>query len=94
MSVGLHKSGSPNEVMLDLFRFHSAAYAIVGGSWGLECDGPHAPGAHSVHHNVIIAGPDAVTVDAVAASVMGLNRRDCHSPRWPKNTAWAWRTRK
>jgi uncharacterized protein (DUF362 family) len=68
---GLHKLGSPNEVMLDLFSFHPADYAIVGGSWGLEGDGPHAPGARSIHHNVIVAGPNAVAVDAVAASIMG-----------------------
>jgi hypothetical protein len=68
---GLHRLGSPNEVMLDLFSFHPADYAIVGGSWGLEGDGPHAPGARSVHHNVIVAGPNAVAVDAVAASIMG-----------------------
>jgi uncharacterized protein (DUF362 family) len=67
----LHRLGSPNEVMLDLFSFHPADYAIVGGSWGLEGDGPHAPGARSVHYNVIVAGPNAVAVDAVAASIMG-----------------------
>jgi len=69
----LHKLGSPGEVLLDLFSFHPADYAIVGGSWGLEGDGPNAPGAHSVHHNVIIAGPNGLSVDAVAASVMGFD---------------------
>jgi hypothetical protein len=68
---GLHKLGSPNEVMLDLFSFHPADYAIVGGSWGLEGDGPHAPGARSVRHNVIVAGPNALAVDVVASSIMG-----------------------
>lgn len=67
----LLKLGHPNEVMLDLFSFHPADYAVLGGSWGLEGDGPHAPGAHSLHHNLIIAGANAVAVDAVAAAVMG-----------------------
>jgi len=68
---GLHKVGHPNEVLVDLFGFHPADYAIAGGCWGVEGDGPHAPGAHSIHHNVIIAGANAVAVDAVAAAVMG-----------------------
>ena len=68
---GLHKLGQPAEVLVDLFSFHPADYAIAGGSWGVEGDGPHAPGARSVHHNVIVAGPNAVAVDAIAAEVMG-----------------------
>ena len=68
---GLHKLGSPTEVMLDLFGFHPGDYAIVGGSWGLEGDGPHAPAANSVPHNVIVAGPNAVAVDVMASSIMG-----------------------
>jgi uncharacterized protein (DUF362 family) len=58
-------------VLVDLFSFHPADYALLGGSWGVEGDGPHAPGARSVHHNVIIAGANADSVDAVAAAVMG-----------------------
>ena len=68
---GLHKLGDSAEVLVDLFSFHPADYALVGGSWGIEGDGPHAPGARSVHHNVIIGGANAVAVDAVAAAVMG-----------------------
>jgi hypothetical protein len=67
----LHKLGDPAEVLVDLFSFHPADYALVGGSWGVEGDGPHAVGAQSVHHNVIIAGPSALSVDGVAAAVMG-----------------------
>jgi uncharacterized protein (DUF362 family) len=73
---GLHKLGHPDEVLVDLFSFHPADYAIVGGSWGVEGDGPHAPGARSVHHNVIIAGANALSVDAVAAAVMGFKATD------------------
>src|SRR5690242_17843503 len=73
---GLHKLGHPDEVLVDLFSFHPADYAIVGGSWGVEGDGPHAPGARSVHHNAIIAGANALSVDAVAAAVMGFKVSD------------------
>jgi uncharacterized protein (DUF362 family) len=73
---GLHKLGHPEEVLVDLFSFHPADYAIVGGSWGVEGDGPHAPGARSVHHNVVIAGANALSVDAVAAAVMGFKATD------------------
>jgi len=73
---GLHKLGHPNEVLIDLFSLHPADYAIVGGSWGVEGDGPHPPGARSVHHNVIVAGANAVAVDAVAAAAMGFRPVD------------------
>ncbi|MBI3665425.1 MAG: DUF362 domain-containing protein [Acidobacteria bacterium] len=68
---GLHKLDSPDDVLVDLFSYHPADYAILGGSWGVEGDGPFFPGARSVHHNVVIAGADAVAVDAVGAGVMG-----------------------
>ncbi|MBI3696208.1 MAG: DUF362 domain-containing protein, partial [Acidobacteria bacterium] len=70
---GLHKLGAPDEVLVDLFAFHPADYAILGGSWGVEGDGPYWPGARSVHHNVIVAGADTVAVDSVGASVMGFD---------------------
>jgi hypothetical protein len=73
---GLHKLGATDEVIVDLFSFHPADFAILGGSWGVEGDGPFAPGAQSVHHNVIIAGANAVAVDAVGAAVMGFNPAD------------------
>ncbi|MBM3746634.1 MAG: DUF362 domain-containing protein [Acidobacteria bacterium] len=70
---GLHKLGTLDEVAVDLFSYHPAEYAILGGMWGLEGDGPHAPGARSVRFNVIIAGANAVAVDAVGAAMMGLD---------------------
>lgn len=70
---GLHKLGHPDEVMADLYCYHPADYAIVGGCWGVEGDGPHAPAASSVHHNVVIAGPNALAVDAVGATIMGID---------------------
>ena len=69
----LHKLGAVDEVIVDLFSFHPADYAILGGSWGVEGDGPSAPGAQSVHFNVIIAGANAVAVDAVGTVMMGFD---------------------
>jgi uncharacterized protein (DUF362 family) len=71
--TGLHKLGALDEVIADLFSYHPADYAILGGSWGIEGDGPYAPGGRSVHHNVIVAGANAVAVDAVGAAVMGFD---------------------
>jgi uncharacterized protein (DUF362 family) len=71
----LMKLGSPDEIMIDLFSYHPADFAIVGGGYGVEAEG-RGPGAASVHHNVVIAGAKAVCVDAVAAAVMGFNTSD------------------
>lgn len=68
---GLLKLGSTDEVMMDLFAYHPADFAIAGGCWGVEGDGPDGAAAMSVHHNLVIAGFKANCVDAVAASVMG-----------------------
>ncbi len=68
---GLTKLGSPEEVMIDLFNFRPADYVLLGGSYGLEGDGPCASGSASVHHNLILAGANAVATDAVAADIMG-----------------------
>lgn len=69
----LVKLGSPDEVIIDLFSYHPADLAIVGGCWGLEGDGPDGAGAAPVHHNIAIAGVKAPCVDAVAAAVMGFD---------------------
>jgi len=63
---GMTSPGNPANLMLDLFAYHPADYAIAGGCWGTE-------GGTSVHHNVIVAGPNALSVDAVAAGVMGFS---------------------
>jgi hypothetical protein len=67
---GLDKLGDPNEVLVDLYSFHPADYAIVGGCFGVEGD-PSGDDAASVHHNLVIAGMSAVAVDMVGAAVMG-----------------------
>jgi len=64
----LHEFGDPSEVMVDLLSFHPADYALVGGCFGVEGDGQQ-----NVRHNVIVAGANAVAVDAVAAAVMGFS---------------------
>ena len=51
-------------IAVGVFDHHPADYAILGGCWGMEEGG-------SVHHNAIIAGPNAVSIDAAGAAVMG-----------------------
>jgi uncharacterized protein (DUF362 family) len=66
IAPGAHlKLGQPDEVLVDLFSYHPADYAIVGGAWGIE------GGGQSVHHNVLVAGTNAVSVDAAGAAIMG-----------------------
>jgi uncharacterized protein (DUF362 family) len=65
--TGLLKLGQPDEVLVDLFSYHPADYAIVGGAWGVE------GGRRSVHHNVLVAGANAVSVDAAGAAIMGFD---------------------
>jgi uncharacterized protein (DUF362 family) len=59
------KPGTLEQTAVELFSFHPADYAIIGGCWGVGSEGA------SVHHNVIVAGANAVAVDAVGASIMG-----------------------
>jgi uncharacterized protein (DUF362 family) len=70
---GLRKLGSVDEVIVDLFRYHPADFAIAGGCWGVEGDSPNGAG---VHHNVVVAGFKAGCVDAVAATLMGFQPKD------------------
>src|SRR5262249_32704370 len=69
--TALLQLGSPSEVLVDLFSYHPADYCILGGCFGVEGDGPIGPGGRPVHHNLLVAGTSAVSVDAVAASLMG-----------------------
>jgi uncharacterized protein (DUF362 family) len=69
--TGLDKLGDPDEVVVDLFSYHPADYAILGGGWGVEIDETGA--RRSVHHNLVLAGAKAVSVDAVGAAVMGFD---------------------
>jgi uncharacterized protein (DUF362 family) len=61
IAPGAHlKLGQPDEMLVDLFSYHPADYAIIGG-------------ARAVHHNVLVAGTNAVSVDAVGAAIMGFD---------------------
>jgi uncharacterized protein (DUF362 family) len=70
---GLLKLGSLDEVIVDLQGYHPADFSILGGSFGVEGDGPAGPGAATVHHNVLVAGLRPASVDAVAAALMGFD---------------------
>lgn len=63
---GLDKLGDLNDVLIDLYSFHPADYAMAGGCLGVEGH-PHS----TVHHNLVIAGLSAVAVDTVAGAAMG-----------------------
>jgi hypothetical protein len=52
--------GDKADVLCDLYLHHPPAYAILGGP-------------SQVRHNLVIAGRNAVSVDAVGAAVMGLD---------------------
>lgn len=64
-ALPLAELGHPGEIAVDLFSFHPADYAIVGGSLAMEAGGVER------RHNVIVAGTNAPAVDAVGAAVMG-----------------------
>ncbi|MCC6587360.1 MAG: DUF362 domain-containing protein [Bryobacterales bacterium] len=64
--------GNAEDVMTDLYLHHPASYAIVGGCFGAEADS-NAP--KTTHHNVLVAGANALSVDAVASAVMGFDAR-------------------
>jgi len=66
----LRALGEPHEVLVDLFGLRPADYAIAGGSWGIEGEGAQAA---AVRHNLLVAGPKPVAVDAVAAAIMGFD---------------------
>lgn len=64
--LGLHALGPLPELIADIFSFRPDAWAIIGGPLGVEGDGDF-----TVRHNVLLAGGDAVAVDAIGAAVMG-----------------------
>ncbi len=66
--TGLLKLGTADEIMVDLFRYHPADYCILGGPFGVEGYGPDAA---TVRHNLLVIGTQAVSVDSVAALLMG-----------------------
>ncbi|NOZ20760.1 MAG: DUF362 domain-containing protein [Planctomycetes bacterium] len=63
-----------NEVIVDLFSFHPADYAIITGTRGMEGYGPIW--GDDLAWNVVIAGGDPVACDTVASRIMGYNPWD------------------
>jgi hypothetical protein len=57
-------AGLPDTVAIDLFGFHVADYAVLGGTQIFR-DGK------ATRHNLVIAGASAVAVDTVGAAVLG-----------------------
>ena len=57
--------GSNDVVAMDLFGFHPAEYAVLGGTHVLR-------NGSKVRHNLILAGPIPSAVDAVGAAILGL----------------------
>jgi len=66
----IRSSGTPGEVLTDIFAQHPADYAIAGGSWVYEAGGGR------VRHNLVVAGARATAVDAVGASIMGFDPKN------------------
>jgi hypothetical protein len=44
----LHKLGPLEQTIVELYSFHPADYAIVGGCWGVGGEGPYGPGFRGV----------------------------------------------
>ena len=62
--------GTPDVVAMDLYGFHPAEYAIVGGTQVLR-DGSRS------RHNLVLAGPMPFAVDAVGAAFSISNPSRC-----------------
>ena len=69
----LYELGDLNEIVVDLYSYHPADYAILGGCFGIEGDGPSAPGGKSVHYNILLSGANGPAVDTIAAKIMGFD---------------------
>lgn len=67
LTIGRGTKGNTaaEQVLSDLFAHHPADYAVAGGTRAVEAGGRVVP------FNIVIAGPNAVAVDAVGAAVMG-----------------------
>lgn len=57
--------GTPDQIAMDLYGFHPAEFAVLGGTNILR-DG------NRVRHNVVLAGPIPSAVDAAGAAVLNL----------------------
>jgi hypothetical protein len=67
--VGAGKNGSADVAAMDLFGFHPAEYAVLGGTHVLR-------NGSRVRHNLVLAGPIPSAVDAVGAAILGVKPED------------------
>ena len=76
-SAGLwHTPQTLDETMVDLAAVAGVDFAVVDGIVGMERERIRSQGGVPVRVNTILAGPDLLAVDAVAARLMGLNPAD------------------
>ncbi|MDD5425031.1 MAG: DUF362 domain-containing protein [candidate division Zixibacteria bacterium] len=82
---GMYHKEAPNprhfaRVVVDIFSTVQPALNIMDAIWVMEGDGPASgtvrPG------NMLLASTDAVAMDTVAASIMGLNPQKVHTIRY------------
>jgi uncharacterized protein (DUF362 family) len=66
-------SGDRFALLADVVSLRPPDYSILGGAQGLEGNAPYGLDAHPVNHNLVLAGANAVSVDAVGAAVMGFD---------------------
>ncbi|MBU1126459.1 MAG: DUF362 domain-containing protein [Patescibacteria group bacterium] len=72
----LHEEGSlaHHRTIMELYRQLPCDVGIIDGITAMEGDGPSSGTA--LQMNVVVAGMDAVAVDAVATTLMGIEPRD------------------
>lgn len=68
-SLAQADTGSNDVVAMDLFGFHPAEFAVLGGTHVVR-DGK------KVRHNLVLAGPVPSAVDAVGAAILSLKPED------------------
>jgi uncharacterized protein (DUF362 family) len=68
----LHRLGI-DEGLVDVFSLVKSGFNVVDGIVALEGDGPNLPPGKAKPLGLVIAGRDALAVDVVCATVMGLD---------------------
>lgn len=68
----LHRVGI-DEALVDVFSVVKTSFNLVDGMVAMEGDGPNLPPGKSKPLGLLIAGKDAVAVDAVCAKIMGID---------------------
>jgi uncharacterized protein (DUF362 family) len=68
----LHRVGI-DEALVDVYSVVKTSFNLVDAMVAMEGDGPNLPPGKSKPLGLLIAGKDAVAVDAVCAKIMGIN---------------------